>query len=368
MDTVYKMSSSGKIQQWSIRCFMDGVIGVYEVTHGQQNGKMQVTQTDVEAGKNIGKANETSVWEQTQLECKAKWQKQIDRRGYSVKIPTEKRFRPMLAKSYNKPGKDVTDLKDGRHIQFPCYYQPKLDGVRCTIHKGVMSSRQGKVFTSMPHISQLINVPDNIILDGELYIHGEEFQELVGSIKREKVTTESMKMQYHVYDLHNLDDPDANFIKRSILLDKIVNSCGIIKKVETTIINDCDVDSILSRCMRRGYEGIMLRNYLGTYKVDGRSADLQKVKVFMEDEFKIVGATENKGKMKGQCCFTCVHQGKEFDVKPDGNEAVRQQYWNDWQSGKISKGDLLTVMFFAWTTSDKPVPRFPVGKCIRSYE
>ncbi len=370
MKTLYKMSSSGKIQQWSIRSFMRGLIGIYEVTHGQKDGKLQVTETEVKVGKNIGKANETTVEEQANFEAQAKWQKQLDRKGYSLDIPSEKQFRPMLAKSFNKPGQDVMDLKDGKHISFPAYYQPKLDGVRCTANAGILTSRQGKEFTSLTHIqTALAKMPHNIILDGELYIHGEEFQDLVGSIKREKVTPESLKIEYHVYDVHDLDQPDMEFIARNRLIKEILEDSNCIKVVDTYTISDkFAVHDTVTQCMKDGYEGIMLRNVVGKYKVDGRSADLQKVKVFMEEDFKIVGATENKGKMKNQCCFTCVHNGKEFDVKPEGTEQIREQYWSDWQKGTINVGDLLSVQFFAWTTSDSPVPRFPVGKIIRDYE
>lgn len=367
---LYKISSSGKIQEWSIRCFMRGDIGIYEITHGQLNGKMQVTETEVKQGKNIGRSNQTSVWEQTQSEAESKWNKQVDRKGYSVDIPDKRRFRPMLAKSFNKPGQDVMNLKDGKHIKFPCYYQPKLDGVRCTVHNGIMSSRQGKYFTSMPHIEKVLgDIPSNIVLDGELYIHGEEFQELVGAIKRDDPSAESLKIQYHVYDLYDMEYPDSTFAKRQILMEKFVTECDIIKPVETTKLEDkFDVHNTITRYMKLGYEGIMLRNILGKYKVDGRSADLQKVKVFMEEEFKIVGAEPNKGKMKNQCTFFCEHNGVEFGVKPEGTEEIREKYWADWQDGIIKPGDLLTVMFFSWTTSDNPVPRFPVGKCIRDYD
>jgi len=72
--------------------------------------------------------------------------------------------------------------------------------------------------------------------------------------------------------------------------------------------------------------------------------------------------------MEGQCTFTCVTEdGAEFGCKPMGTEAQREQYWTDFQAGKLT-GKMLTVKFFEWTTSDKPVPRFPVGVCIRDYD
>jgi hypothetical protein len=50
-----------------------------------------------------------------------------------------------------------------------------------------------------------------------------------------------------------------------------------------------------------------------------------------------------------------------------GTEAQREQYWIDFQAGKLT-GKMLTVKFFEWTTSENPVPRFPVGVCVRDYE
>ena len=118
-----------------------------------------------------------------------------------------------------------------------------------------------------------------------------------------------------------------------------------------------------------GYEGAIVRNRLGKYKVDGRSADLQKVKLFQEEEFKIVDAFENKGKQAGQCTFMCeTSDGTTFGVKPKGTSAEREDYWQQWLRGAISPGCLLTVSFFTMTTSDHPVPRFPIGKSVRDYE
>jgi len=115
------------------------------------------------------------------------------------------------------------------------------------------------------------------------------------------------------------------------------------------------------------FEGIMLRNLKGGYKINGRSFDLQKYKAFMDAEFKIIGAEEGSGKNEGMCSFICTtDSGGKFNVMCKGNECVRRKYWEDWQAGTINIGDLLTVEFFEWTTSEIPVPRFPVGKALRN--
>lgn len=377
---LYKLSSAGKVQEWQIKAFMRDDVGVYETTHGQLNGKMQTTEVEVKEGKNIGRANETTVWEQTLSEATSKWQKQIDRKGYSLTIPkvSDKKFRPMLAKSFNKPGLDLFDLKDGKHITYPCYYQPKLDGIRCNAMfvdgEIQLLSRQGKAFTALNHIADHLSnckaFDEHIILDGELYIHDEEFQELVGSIKRDTPNSESKKVQYHIYDVFSMKKPDLHFEERLAFKTGSIVPNDIIKLVKTGKVNEKkDVSDFLSLYVNKGYEGIMLRNKLGAYKVDGRSKDLQKVKQFIEMEFEIIGAEQNKGKMNKQCSFVCITKdGAEFKVKPEGDELLREKYWSDWQRGIIKPGAKLTVMFFAWTTSKNPVPRFPVGKILRNYE
>ena len=136
-----------------------------------------------------------------------------------------------------------------------------------------------------------------------------------------------------------------------------------------TVLNPGQLQARYDEFICLGYEGAIVRNIKGVYKIDGRSADLQKVKEFQDQEFPIVDAYENKGKQADQCTFVCkMPDGTTFGVKPKGTAEQRKQYWIDWNNGTINHGDLLTVAFFSMTTSDNPVPRFPIGKGIRDYE
>ena len=86
----------------------------------------------------------------------------------------------------------------------------------------------------------------------------------------------------------------------------------------------------------------------------------------MDDEFKIIDAIEDIGKFAGQCTFVMeTKDGTQFKCKPTGDEHTRQEYWKN-KDKYIGKK--MTVRFFSWTDSDKPVPRFPVGVAIRDYE
>jgi ATP-dependent DNA ligase len=230
-------------------------------------------------------------------------------------------------------------------------------------------SRQLKKWTSLSHIVDEIvklNLPVGTILDGELYIHGEEFQNLTSAIKRDSPSDKTKSIQYHIYDCVSNND----FKNRYEWLQQNIKDSNILKLVQCqTISTQTEIEAKLQKYLDAGYEGMMLRNIKGPYKSGGRSFDLQKVKKFIDMEFPITGAYQNKGKMKNQCTFECAtDDGTIFGVKPMGSEQMREQYWANWQDGTIQPGDLLTVRFFAWTTSQHPVPRFPVGVAIRNYE
>lgn len=368
--TLYKVSSNGRTQQWTTWVERNGKGCLIWVEHGQKDGKLQQTSDRITEGKNIGRSNETTPEEQAIKEAESKWTKQVDRKGYSflnattiLKATPLSCPRPMLAKSFEK---------DGKHILFPCYGQAKLDGIRCVATKGGLFSRQSKKFTALKHIEDalapIFATNPGIKLDGELYVHGEEFQSLVSHIKRDVASDKSSKVEYHLYDIIN----DEGYNERYKVLQSLMTLFphNKIKLVPTFMVkSETEVKKKHKEYTKKRYEGIMLRNMKGVYKIDGRSKDLQKYKIFMDMEFEIVGATENRGKHENQCTFECqTKSGTTFGVKPKGSTEVREKYWTDWKKGKIKVGDKLTVEFFAWTDSENPVPRFPVGKGIRDYE
>ena len=361
--TLYKFASSGKTQQWTIKAHgkPDGT-AFYTTEYGQQNGSLQTTTVDITEGKNIGKANETTPYEQACSEAESKWKKKQDK-GYSPSAPQKlKATSPMLAKSYDKEKKKV---------KFPCIYQPKLDGMRCIAAKNngkvAMFSRGAKPINTLPHINSLLEelMDDGEILDGELYTHGFPFQRVMSWIKRNQ--TDSSRVQYRVYDMIN-SDPYPKRLKR---ICQIVGKKGkgIVRTVWTGIVNShAEIAAAHKEQCKRGFEGIMLRIGHCEYKVGRRSSELLKVKKFFDEEFEIIGAFENVGKQAGQCTFTCqTKSGATFNVKPMGTSEEREQYWTDWKNGSL-KGNMLTVRFFEWTTSKQRVPRFPVGVAIRDYE
>ena len=75
---LYAIASTGKIKMWKGEVVEPSTINI---TYGYIDGKKQSSSKDILHGKNIGKANETSPWEQAVLELDSKARKKIDE-GY----------------------------------------------------------------------------------------------------------------------------------------------------------------------------------------------------------------------------------------------------------------------------------------------
>jgi DNA ligase 1 len=351
MKTLYKMTSTGAIQQWDITVWTGNGNPYYEVTYGQVDGQKVVKRTYITEGKNIGRANETTPEEQATLEAESKWTKQRDRKGYTEEIPSDKPLRPMLAKSYPK---------DGKHIKFPCYVQPKFDGVRCLYKNGKLYSRQNKEFTSLGHIVDTLKGCDHI-LDGELYSDTLTFQEIVSIVKKGTAKDNADEIMYCVYDVV---DENMDFHDRMKLIEglDLGQHC---RKVKSMLCNHPDdIDLHHEDAVEVGYEGIMLRNKLGKYKINGRSSDLQKCKKFLDQEFKILDIVE-MDKEPGCGTYVCSHNDVTFKATP---KMTREDKKNLLVNKDDYIGKMLTVQFFEWTTSDVPLPRFPIGKIVRDYD
>jgi DNA ligase-1 len=395
--TLYGSASTGKVKQWTICVEARDGAGVIITTHGYVGGAMQVNERVVTEGKNVGKKNETTPLAQAISEAQSAWNKKRDAEysvtpsatgatggasaaaaggagasaaaedddaegaeggeGGEAGVP-----HPMLAHDYNKRGKS---------IRFPCYAQRKLDGVRCVAITGRgLFSRNGKPLS--PHLSairaEIDTLPAGTILDGELYSDELSFQEIVGIVKKGTLKAADHaklpKMYLCVYD--TIREGETN-MQRKKWLDELFASRTFraLRLLSTSVANsEEDVKFFHSLFVSEGYEGLILRNVEGKYAVGHRSADLQKYKEFLDEEFRIVGFREGDGVEKGCVLWVCVTaEGKEFDCRPRGTREERCELF---RSGASHVGKRLSVRFQEWTDDKKP--RFPVGIALRDYE
>jgi len=387
--TIYGVEKNGKTRVWSARIYRDILNdnGMVEIEYGQLDGKRQVVSREYTEGKNIGKKNETSPLQQCIAETKRKWQDKMEKEAYSLVQPSPEsktnepnetiiaephaiKVFPMLAHTY-----DPNSVKNKKNdIVFPCYVQPKLDGLRCMCYmmangKVVAQSRTGSYFETVEHICAelrpiLLKTP-RLILDGELYTVDMPFEELAGLIKKKKVSEADLQrmqcIKYHIYDVV-IDAPYCERYTRIVETIPPPEECAYLEVVPTQLTHDViEFKQAFGEYVAGGYEGIMLRNVDGLYRQNYRSHDLQKYKEFVESEYPIVGFKEADGRDKGTVVWVCkTAAGREFSVRPKGSQEHRRECF---QNGEQFIGKLLTVIY--QELSELNVPRFPVGKAIR---
>lgn len=371
--TLYKKTSTGAIQEWTIWVDMDYVHSVAYVIHteyGQVDGKKQETMDFINEGKNIGKKNETTVEQQAIAEAQSKWEKQ-KKKGYVESIEAAKAgkldeiieggIEPMLAHSFDK---------HGHKINFPCYIQPKLDGIRCVAilkdGKCTLWSRSRKQITSCPHIITEIesHFIADVVLDGELYNHDfkDNFEHIVHLVRQEEPDEKCTDVEYHIYDIINGEktfEQRTNHIWKAFTIGN--PKFESLKMVETQIVREDEVGYWYDIFKKDGYEGAMLRNVDSLY-VNKRSYDLQKVKEMQDEEFLIIGIEEGRGKLTGHVgAFVCeMSDGKEFKAKMSGDTEKLKEYF---ENKLLWKDQFLVVKFQEYTNYG--IPRFPVGVRIK---
>ena len=394
LPTIYGVEKNGKTKVWTARIYCDVLNGntTAEIEYGQLDGKKQVTSREYTEGKNLGKKNETSPLQQCVAETKRKWQDKMEKEGYSLVQPITETIKttetetetettetetvyakvfPMLAHTY-----EPNSVKNKKNdIAFPCYVQPKLDGLRCICYmrtgKVVAQSRTGSYFETVEHICAelrpiLLKNP-GLILDGELYTADMPFEVLAGLIKKKKMSNADAQriqcIKYHIYDAVMDEAPYHERHERIVqLVDGTKCHCHYLELVHTQLINGLnEFKQAFGEFVANGYEGIMLRNVDGLYRQNYRSHDLQKYKEFVEAEYPIVGFKEADGRDKGTVVWVCkTAEGFKFGVRPKGSQEYRRECF---QNGEQHVGKLLTVIY--QELSELGVPRFPVGKAIR---
>lgn len=372
---LYGLPSNGKkVKEWFIDVYEEGNTAFIKRIHGYTGCKMQETIKEISKGKNIGKKNETTPLQQASNEAQSLWKKQIDS-GYVEnvdKLQSNEKILPMLAHDFHKREKDIT---------FPCFAQPKLDGVRLLAKVNSPTeisfiSRTGKEMTTLNHIDLELKIiikklPEQdfpFYIDGELFTFDLPFEEISGLFRKIDKDEKIKMLQFHIFDVFK--DNTTVFSDRIIILNQFktlidkLNSKSLIIVDTIECASKNEISEIHGKYMLNQYEGLILRNKLGVYKSNYRSKDLQKYKEFFDDEFEITGAQSGVGLEQDCAIFTCKNKaGKEFAVRPRGTRELRKAYLNNI---KNIIGKQLTVRY--QNLSESGIVRFGVGIAIRDYE
>ncbi|MBA6292853.1 hypothetical protein H4J58_13165 [Colwellia sp. MB3u-70] len=374
--TIYRINANKSVGSWQIQVTENdaesAVVSANIITTQIKvlGGKGVESVTTIDKGKNIGKANETSVTEQAILNAQATADKKI-KKGYLTDIPTGEEqvtnslgfLKPMLAQTLDKV----------KNWQFPLLCSPKLDGHRllATVKdkQAVLYSRQGKT-VELPHIkNELQKLFDNNIwngatLDGEIYLHGESLQTISSLVKKQQPQTEQLK--YYLYDTIETNQP---YPQRLNYLNNLLNanneSISIVDTKELT--TNVELDLFHSENLASGFEGTMLRWSDTGYEDGKRSKSLIKKKDFQDAEFTVIDIAQGKtvtrnGNTYELPIYVCeTLQGEKFNCVASGTLQEKHQAWLEKDH---AIGKQLTVKFFNYT--DNNIPFLPVAIGLRN--
>lgn len=290
-------------------------------------------------------------------------------------------MKPLLAHVYEE-----------KRVTYPCFVQCKLNGVRALYQNGFFQSRDEIPFPFrvLEHLAKpLLQLfePD-VILDGELYVHGWPLQRINGAVTpiRQEPNEDTLQIEYHVFDRV---DFNLSFGHRHCYLNRhdlvIDQQLSQIKFVDNFVVdpnsNHKDLPHILENAniayaqyIKEGYEGMMYRlgdcpytvpkqpsgvmQFLtGTKSIkylsdqDNRVWHLLKRKSWQDGEFDCSGVEEGEGKYRNslgalRCwskkypahkpAFSVIRQ-TEFTVSSGLTDAERAVYWANPPIGRLIK-------------------------------
>ena len=322
---------------------------MYVITRssGLYGGKF-IAQPNIEITK--GKVKRT-ITEQAELEYNSniksyldKGYKKISDLGYTSidefnpdkvlpkdKTDTKGVKKPMLCKVY-----DTTDLKTQKVPYW--LISTKLDGVRCLLFMKdgeiKTSSRGGQDYDIAttyikqdPFLLEVFNQYPNIILDGEIYRHGWNLSTISGLCRLETVEERHKELCFHCYDIV---DEDSTFSKRFAILQNLYQlretnypESKLVIVEHTVVKSNQEIMAVHNKFVAEGYEGAVIRDPNEVYKCGGRDRRMQKIKIFVDSEFKILGLSE--GLRDEDMCFIMeTADGNQFKAKPIGTREDKQ--------------------------------------------
>ncbi len=219
----------------------------------------------------------------------------------------------------------------GAQLSIPFYVQPKLNGVRALCNGSVFQSRDEHIWHPpvLAHLHEQIqpifeHFP-NFITDGELYLHGLSLQKInqAVAVNRHAPTNVTPRIEYHIFDLLDLENPAGDFEYRAEQLAAIQDLISFhnithVKVVPTHKAGSMDfTEPLYKSYLKQRYEGLMYRSLGFAYGLkencgnkENRWKCLLKRKEWLDKEFRIVAFTITTG-AKGERGFqvTCEVEG-----------------------------------------------------------
>lgn len=186
-------------------------------------------------------------------------------------------------------------------VEFPCWVEPKIDGVRALNLQGTLTGRSLDPFEGYG-ITEFFSQPEFVGLDGEMTLGDKPncterlCSKTTGAMGRFRDVTEMADLHWWVFDY--LADPSIPYQSRYTLLTMKVAELNHprIHLVPYAVVNNtAELNNAIAAFASQGYEGTIVRNPRAPYK-EGRATkkgqQLWRVKPWADAEILVTGITE----------------------------------------------------------------------------
>lgn len=199
----------------------------------------------------------------------------------------------------------LADDADLSLVKFPCWVQPKIDGVRAMNLQGTLTGRSLDPFAGYG-ITDYFSRPDFIGLDGEMIVGTRPNSDdrlcslTTGAMGKFKGVTEMADLHWWLFDIVTPEtlhlpyrERYALLLKRLIQLDH--HRLHLVPQEEVRCMDE--LKAAIARYAEQGYEGTIIRNPDAPLK-QGRPTkkgqELWRVKPWADAEIIVTGVTEGQ--------------------------------------------------------------------------
>jgi len=349
-NTLYKWDANGSLRFWRVGCDLNKQEIFTE--SGVVNGAIVYSPVEV----NLNQSGR-SFHDQSVQQSKQRYLEKYRDNSYRPAGEEPLSNQCMLANTWNPEEMILT---------YPVATQPKLDGMRCLVKKNgnklIYSSRENVIWKHLNFFTKELmsifeQIPYNIILDGELYIHGMDFEDITSIVKN--MTNLHSKLNELTYCIFTFNTTEyLTFLQRTQILNGVINNLQL-KKVlllDTSICNSKEeVISTHQNYRSLGFEGTMIYNLNALYTTS-RTMDLLKHKDWIEEEGIVMSVKRGKGREKDLAILSIKDKrGIITSMRPTGKFEQRRIWY-------LNPNDIIgkRVTFKYQNLTQNNVPRFAV--------
>lgn len=418
LEILYNRGSKGEIRYHSIKVVHAMFTSQIIMKHGVLGGAEVKSTRDVTSGKNLGKSNATTVAEQAEADAKSMFRSKKDEGYKSLKelgitqngmyyyfehqkypsftlvldkaLPQYNtdaagRVKPMLLNHLYLEAYGRKKKSKERRITYPCYIQPKKDGV-CAVagKKQTLTTRGGKERmvkggAKWSHLCKQITdaiqaLPskyNDVLFHGEVWKQGHTLEEIQKACKKQGYPL-SRNLEFWIFDVVM---PNKKQNERIAFLTELEDDIEkhkldtYLKIMPTTMVpHEKRLLEYEDVYLANGDEGLVARNTNGKYIPDSRSNDVLKLVRFDSMEVKVVDVVpmDNAPDMgKFVCEYDCgvKHGGvRQFFVTPGKGFDHDTRKWL-LKNKQVVINQMLTIDHRGFT--NKGLPRIATGKAFR---